>query len=484
MANPENGTPLAGADAVDGKHLESLGIDDAQVKEQLTRDYDSRFPHDVRGPERSGPPAIRPHPHVSNPIIAPSDIPIGTNPSLVADPHPFEKPDEPWLNYLFFEMGDDNGEHILVAESPDGAKNWTNYRFVLEASGGHYANPWVETVDGTPYLVPDRGASGDFEIYSLDPTNLASSTLEETPLTGVGADPQPFWVDNQDRWYMLVTETTGTIALYVADKGRSLTGRSWSKVGTRSDAHAEKMGGHIQVERDGIYVPYQWDNNGKHMTRYKITELTPTSWNQQEVATSPLAAPTGRGWNESDMHHYAPYMGSVGGKDLVYVDGRGAGTGYAIGLYTHSETEPSPAVALLSADQTGLSGASDFSSVHFINFDTRYKDVGYNWDTGRGSYTTQSAGLYHIEGRILVKGLPSSDIQIETRILNQDSQAKSSPWKRVEVSAAEARAEIELDRPLLIPEGEEIRFQIRHDDGSNNIDIATDGSYVYVEKKW
>jgi hypothetical protein len=61
---------------------------------------------------------------------------------------------------------------------------------------------------------------------------------------------------------------------------------------------------------------------GSAVRAFRITELTPTSYREEEAASSPILTASGTGWNANGMHHVDAHQ-IEDGTWIAAVDGRG-----------------------------------------------------------------------------------------------------------------------------------------------------------------
>ena len=59
---------------------------------------------------------------------------------------------------------------------------------------------------------------------------------------------------------------------------------------------------------------------GTQVRAFEITELTTTSYQEQAIDFPPVIQASGKGWNESGMHHIDPHPRN-GGQWIACVDG-------------------------------------------------------------------------------------------------------------------------------------------------------------------
>ena len=103
---------------------------------------------------------------------------------------------------------------------------------------------------------------------------------------------------------MFTSTGTATLHLFCAEK---LTG-PWTEHPKSpvvvADAHVARPGGGVAIV-DGRPVRFTQDDQpdyGVKVHAFGIMKLTPTEYEECELAGSPVLEPSGRGWNASGMH--------------------------------------------------------------------------------------------------------------------------------------------------------------------------------------
>jgi hypothetical protein len=258
--------------------------------------------------------------HTRNPVLTKhqiSDVPA----EFVADPFMI-KVDQDW--YMFFEVlnrASGKGE-IGLAISTDGFQ-WHYQRIVL-AEPFHLSYPYVFEWENNYYMIPETHQAGSVRLYKAKefPTQWK---LVKTLIKGhIFADTSIFRYDN--RWW-LFTETnpdykSDTLRLYSADRLTGLWTEHPQSPVIQNNPHIARPAGRVIVTDNRIirYTQDCFPDYGVQVRAFEITDLTPTSYQEQEIDNNPVLAASGHGWNQSGMHHIDPHR--LGAESwLACVDG-------------------------------------------------------------------------------------------------------------------------------------------------------------------
>jgi hypothetical protein len=136
-----------------------------------------------------------------------------------------------------------------------------------------------------------------------------------------GADPTLFWYER--RWYLFVYNGPDTLRLFVSDK---LTGsyREHPSSPIVADDTRARPAGRVIVH-DGVplrFAQVGHPSYGTAVRAFRITELTPTSYREEEATLAPILTASGAGWNANGMHHIDAHR-LEDGTWIGAVDGRG-----------------------------------------------------------------------------------------------------------------------------------------------------------------
>lgn len=256
-----------------------------------------------------------------NPIMTAEDV-TDMPTKFVADPF-LIRDDSKW--YLFFEAFNSISDHgdLVLATSTDG-NNW-HYEQVILDEPFHLAYPYVFKWEGEYYLIPDSFDADSVRLYkAVDfPTKWE---FVQTLIDGKSlADSSVVYY--QDRWWLFTADATGkndTLRLFFADK---LTG-PWQEHPesplVEGDANIARPGGRMLLYDDSLYR-YTQDSDpiyGNQIWAFEITELTPTSYEEELVGETPILKADGTGWNKQSMHTIDPVQ-IEDDKWIAAVDGFG-----------------------------------------------------------------------------------------------------------------------------------------------------------------
>ena len=213
--------------------------------------------------------------------------------------------------YMFFEVMNsqsDKGE-IGLAVSANGLK-WEYRQIVLDESF-HLSYPYVFEWQGEHYMVPETLDAGAVCLYKANgfPTKWS---FKRTLIEGQFADPSIFYF--QDRWWLFACATPyqhDSLRLYFA---RDLMG-SWiehpdSPI-VEGNRHIARPGGRVLVLDDGRVVRFAQDCYpiyGSQLRGFDISQLTPTTYREQEAVESPILKGSGSSWNRLGMHTIDPHL--------------------------------------------------------------------------------------------------------------------------------------------------------------------------------
>jgi hypothetical protein len=370
------------------------------IKHKIKRDRSKENPYRTRGVEKSGPISLVPHKSISNPVLFDGSV-NDLNADFVADPFIVYENGSFWC---FFEVKEDGGgKAISYAKSPDGLE-WSYGEEVIDGSN-LLAYPHVFRHDGNWYMTPDNQSTGpsntrDFEIWKSSGFPRNWSVAEEA-ITDVGSDPTPFYIEEQNRWYVIVGYTNQSgIHLYYADQGYSIEGRSWTEHPSSTltgNGNIQGPAGRPIVYDDGIVdIPLQSDPGG--FTRlYRITNISPSSFSMSELSSSPILnkGSSFTGWKSKDMHHVDIMMDGPTGEPIAMVDGADSNNNFRIGVYT--VTDQSTNIAQFETNNANITDGGTYQKVGASVGNTPEQPD--DLDTG-GGFNPITTGLYYVELRL------------------------------------------------------------------------------------
>ena len=257
---------------------------------------------------------LAPAPGIENPVIAAKDV-TDVEAEFVADPFMI-KGEETW--HMFFEVMNaktQKGE-IGWATSPDGLA-WT-YRQIVLRESFHMSYPYVFSIDGEYYMVPETGEAKSIRLYKGDPFPDRWS-LVGVIKDGVWADSSLFYFG--DRWWMFSCPKGGRLDLLHAEGIHGPWHSHPMNPIVDGDNRIARPGGRVIVLGDKI-IRFPQDCHpyyGTQVRAFEISELTASDYREREVEGSPILSRGASTWNRSGMHHVDPHL--VNGRWLACVDG-------------------------------------------------------------------------------------------------------------------------------------------------------------------
>jgi len=286
--------PVAETTANIRKQIWSIGI------------YLGDTPFDLKSPES-----------VDNPVLTHSDV-SDISASYVADPFMIMT-NGMW--FMFFEvMNGQTGNGEIGLASSKNCVDWTYQQIVL-TEPFHLSYPYVFEWMSEYYMIPENAKP--LRLYKALAFPYQWSFVG-TMLTGQRfIDASVFQYDG--KWW-LFTETNpnlsfDTLRLYFAD---DLLGpwvehpRSPIVEGNRLIA---RPAGRVLVDDKLLrYCQNCEPHYGSQVRAFEILELSTSSYREREISMSPVLTGSGRGWNESGMHHIDAHRMPDGGW-IACVDG-------------------------------------------------------------------------------------------------------------------------------------------------------------------
>lgn len=256
---------------------------------------------------------------VSNPVLTAKDV-TDVRADFVADPFMVNE-NSTW--YMFFEVwnsGSGKGE-IGLAASSDGLR-WAYKQIVLDEPF-HLSYPYVFKHKGDYYMIPESTEAYSIRLYKA--VNFPTKwSFVRILLYGKYGDPSILFY-NGKCWLFAQDNPKGNdiLRLYYAD---SLMG-TWkehpqSPIVVRNPRIA-RPGGRMLIFNNRIYRFAQDDYPyyGNQVRSFEVTELTASSYREDELAESPILKANRTGWNAKGMHHIDAHQ-IDGGKWIACVDGQ------------------------------------------------------------------------------------------------------------------------------------------------------------------
>lgn len=259
------------------------------------------------------------HPSESTPVLSGSDVTDYGDVDYVADPFMFVE-DGTW--HMFFEiLNEDRTPDAPIghATSPDGLE-WTYNQIVLEKQY-HTSFPLVWKHRGSYYMCPPTGQK--VELYKADRFPTAWTHIGNA--IDVDYYPHdPTFVRYQNRWWLFTDRGNEAMMVY---HSRDLEREGWipheqNPVATKR-RDAARQGGRPIVHDGRLFLYFQdlVENYGDAIRCCEVTHLSPSTYTDQEVASSPVLSEFGRGWANNGMHTFDPWWRGPGKGWRCAVDG-------------------------------------------------------------------------------------------------------------------------------------------------------------------
>lgn len=266
---------------------------------------------------------------LTNPVLTQADV-TDVSALFVADPFMI-RVDDKW--HMFFEVlnkARDKGE-IGYATSSNGT-NW-RYQQIVLSEPFHLSYPCVFECDGDFYMIPESRYVREVRLYRASHFPHRWEYVA-TLFTEPFADSTIFHFE--DRWWIF-TDTSAsfplhhrkpsrgyrhdTVRLFYADQ---LTG-PWHAHPKNpiisGDPHIARPGGRVFVGDSLIrFAQDCYPTYGTHVFGFRITQLSPTCYEEQEIEERPVLTWSGSGWNRHGMHHIDAHP-SGDGQLIACVDG-------------------------------------------------------------------------------------------------------------------------------------------------------------------
>lgn len=276
------------------------------------------------------------------PSLSGSDVTDVPNCSVVADPFLFkdEESDAYGCNlwYLFVEtLGSNPHGKISVATSSDDGYTWEYQQVVLEEPF-HLSYPQVFKSNGEYYMIPETHQDNSVRLYKA--TNFPYQWEFQGKLLSGHQYIDSSITYHNGKWWLFTNPTTESkdVYVYYSDNLQGgWTSHPQNPVVHNDQAYGRGAGRIFNGPNNELYRLSQRVNfsYGEATNISRITELTTTAYQEEELYESPLTSGTNAGtystWNSEGMHHVDPWWD--GTKWIIAVDGEGH-LGYATYIYT------------------------------------------------------------------------------------------------------------------------------------------------------
>lgn len=258
--------------------------------------------------------------HMSNPVLTwreVTDVPA----AFVADPF-IVRAGSAWV--MFFEVLNRATERGEIGFATSGNGMQWSYGGIVLAEPFHLSYPYMFEWQGDYYMMPEASRSGAIRLYRArrfpDCWDYVGNLLEG----GRFADSSIF--RHAERWWLYSDtgcESKSPILrlFYAPDLAGPWTEHPASPI-VQSDPRVARPGGRVLVLEDQIirFTQDSVPHYGSHVYAFEITNLTPTTYRERPLATSPLLASGGAEWNRDGMHHVDAQQ-LVDGSWVAAVDG-------------------------------------------------------------------------------------------------------------------------------------------------------------------
>jgi hypothetical protein len=254
------------------------------------------------------------------PVLKAEDV-TDLSAKFVADPFLIEE-SSTW--YLFFEVYNNQTQQgdLAVATSTN-TRRW-RYQQVILDEPFHLSYPYVFKWQDDYYLIPETFETDSIRLYKA--TNFPYEwEFVETLVEGKDfVDPSIAYF-NEKWWLYSATTSNDTLYLYYADDLFGLWQEHPQSPIVEQNKHMARSSGRVLVY-DGRLFRYTMDiapSVGTHQVwAYEVTELTPTTYTEEQVTQEPILKPSGSGWNAQAMHQLDPHQIEPG-RWIAAVDGFG-----------------------------------------------------------------------------------------------------------------------------------------------------------------
>jgi hypothetical protein len=247
-----------------------------------------------------------------------SDVPA----IYVADPFMIR---ESGVWHMFFEvLNRESGRGEIGLALSQNALQWTYQRIVMKEPF-HLSYPYVFKWEDDYYMIPESYQAKSVRLYKATNFPVEWSLAAEL-IAGEDFEDSSVFRFN-DRWWLLNDVSrppyyAGTLRLFSSDR---LTD-GWSEHPQspiiQDDPHIARPAGRV-LSWNGRIIRFTQDCApvyGIQVRAFELTELTATTYREQELTPSPILQGSGHGWNESGMHHLDPHVGTDG-RWIACVDG-------------------------------------------------------------------------------------------------------------------------------------------------------------------
>ncbi len=259
---------------------------------------------------------------VKNPVLTRRDV-SDVRAAFVADPFML-KVRSTW--FMFFEvLNQKTGRGEIGFATSEDAIKW-KYQQIILAEPFHLSYPYVFEWMDEYYMIPETHEAGAIRLYKASKFPQEWSFVGDLLSGSLFLDASIFRY--ADKWW-LFAETNpqqrfDTLRLYYANELLGPWLEHPKSPIIQDNAQIARPGGRV-LRIDDRIIRYTQDcqyEYGTQLRAFEITELSTTSYQEQEIEKSLVLTPTGSGWNGAGMHHIDPHCIN-NGTWIACVDGRG-----------------------------------------------------------------------------------------------------------------------------------------------------------------
>lgn len=233
-----------------------------------------------------------------NPVLTASDV-TDVKAEFIADPFMIREDSKYFMFFEVFNTLAKKGE-IGLARSSDGFR-WNYDRIVLNESF-HLSYPHVFEWQHRYYMIPESASIYAVRLYEASDFPHCWVFVKNL-LVGSFFDSSLIYYDM--RWWLFTSDRNDVLRVFST---KDLL-EDWSEhpkspiiVG---NARIARNAGRI-ILSDGYPVRFAQDcadTYGKHISAFRITQLTVDHYDETSVANNPILKPSANGWNSNKMHH-------------------------------------------------------------------------------------------------------------------------------------------------------------------------------------
>ncbi|WP_248910118.1 glucosamine inositolphosphorylceramide transferase family protein [Halocatena marina] len=259
------------------------------------------------------------HPSDATPVLRASDVTDYGAVDYVADPFMFVE-EGTW--HMFFEIVNENRRPdapIGHATSSDGL-HWT-YNQVVLTKRYHTSFPLVWKYQNEYYMCPPTGKKVELykaQQFPTDWTHIGNAIdVDYYP-------HDPTFVRYKGRWWLFTERGNENVMVY---HSTDLEREGWipheGNPVVTDRLQAGRQGGRPIVVDDRLFLYFQdsVENYGDAVRCYEVTDLSPSTYADQEVSGSPVLHEFGSDWANDGMHTFDPWWLGPGKGWRCAVDG-------------------------------------------------------------------------------------------------------------------------------------------------------------------